>query len=127
QVATHVLDLDTATAALVRAYLGISDDVTTLAQFLGWAAQPASAGRVADTGHGLLDDLRGALRDRFGVGVDAVIAAMASGWSIDVVPLGLAAGIVHHADARDDAASARLDERLDRPALDAVTYRSWSA
>ncbi|MGH9227961.1 MAG: BREX-2 system phosphatase PglZ [Acidimicrobiales bacterium] len=126
QVATRVLDLDTATAALVRAYLDVSDDVTTLAQFLEWAARPASVGRVADTGNGLLDDLRATLRDRFGAGVDAVIAAMASGWSADVVPLGLAAGVVHHPDA-DDAARARLDERLYRPGLDAAAYRHWSA
>lgn len=128
QVASRVLDLDTATAALVRAYLGVSDDVASLNGFMEWASRPASAGRLTESRGDLLEDLRAALRDRFGPGVDAVLAAATSGWSPDLVPLGLAAGVVHHPDMGDGAtAAARLDERLHRPGLPAEAYRAWAA
>lgn len=126
KVTTKVLDLHTATAALAREYLGISDDVTTLAGFLQWAGQPSSVGRIADSHDELLDDLRSALIDRFGVGVAAALVAMLAGWSDDLVPLGLAAGVIHHPEARDASSLARLDERLGRPGLKADAYRSWS-
>jgi hypothetical protein len=125
KVTTHILDLDTATAALVRTYLGISDDITDLAGFLAWAARPDAAGRLASSRGALLDDLRPALRDRFGTGVDGVVAAMALDRPEDLVPLGLVAGVLHDPACDDLAARVRLDERLGRPGLDPDAYRRW--
>jgi hypothetical protein len=125
QVTTRILDLDTATAALVREYLGISDDVTDLADFLEWASRPAALGRFAASPGLLLDDLRATLRDRFGEGADAVVAAMALDRPDDLVPLGLVAGILHDPACQDLAAQVRLDERLGRQGLGPDAYRRW--
>jgi hypothetical protein len=126
KVTTKILDLHTAAAALAREYLGISDDRTTLAEFLEWAEEPASVGRIVSSHRELLDDLQSALIDRFGIGVAAALAAVLAGWSDDLVPLGLAAGVIHHPEAHDASPQARLDERLGRPALKAEAYRAWS-
>jgi hypothetical protein len=124
QVTSRVLDLDTATAALVRAWLGIADHVHDLAGFVTWASRTEGAGRIS-AGGALLDELRPTLVDRFGRGVDAVIAAVRAGHVDDLVPLGLVAGLVHGAGPEAAVPAARLDERLGTTRLDPATHVAW--
>lgn len=128
KLATRVLDHETATAALVRTILGVPDDIEDLAGFLPWASSPDAAGRVASARlGGLLSDLTPTLRSRFGVGVDAVLAALAADRSTDLVPLGLVAGAVYTHPADDVAATVRFDERLGGHGIDHESYRAWGA
>jgi len=127
RLATRVLDLDTAIAALVRVSLGIDDDVVDLAGFLGWLGMPEAAGRLANARGPLLDDLEPGLRSRFGPGVHAVLAVLAAGRAADLVPLGVVASVVHAPPADDVAAIVRLDERLGGSGLGAETCLAWGA
>lgn len=126
QVKSRVLDLDTAVSALVHAWLGIGDDVRDLAGFIGWATRPEGAGKLTGGGK-LLTDLHPALTERFGPGVDAVIAAVQAGHSEQLVPYGLVAGLIAHPAAGTDAkaSAARLDERLGKPGLAPEAYVAW--
>lgn len=127
RLATRVLDLDTATAALLRVSIGIADDVTDLAGFVRWLGHADAVGRVANARGDLLADLEPGLRARFGDGVDAVLAALAVGRAGDLVPLGLVAGAVHTPPADDVAAIVRLDERLGGAGLTGDACRAWGA
>lgn len=127
RLATRVLDLDTAAAALLRVSLGIDDGVDDLAGFLRWLDRPGAAGRVAMARGDLLADLVPGLRARFGPGVDAVLAALAADRAADLVPLGIVAGVVHAPPADDVAAVVRLDERLGGAGLGADSCRDWGA
>lgn len=125
RVATRVLDLETAANALLRASLGIADEVDGLDGLLRWLERPDVVGRIATARGQYLDDLLPALRARFGAGVDAVLAALAAGRAGDLVPMGLAAGTVHAPPADDVAAVVRLDERLGAHGLGGESYRAW--
>lgn len=127
RLATRVLDLDTATAALLRVSIGIADDVTDLAGFVRWLGHADAVGRVANARGDLLADLQPGLRARFGDGVDAVLAALAAGRAGDLVPLGLVAGAVHAPPADDVAAIVRLDERLGGAGLPGEACRTWGS
>lgn len=132
RLATRVLDLETATAALLRASLGIADDVADLAGLLHWLSRAEAVGRIANARGELLADLEPALRSRFGPGIHAVLAALAADRAGDLVPLGIVAGIVHTPPADDVAAPdvaaiVRLDERLGGTELGGDTYRAWGA
>lgn len=126
KVTNRALDLETATAALVRASLGIADDVDDLAGFIAWASRPEAAGRLAGSGL-VLDDLGPALLDRFGPGVVAVVRVVQAGHADDLVPLGLIAGVVETAGADGERTAVRLDERLDRARLDSAARAAWGA
>lgn len=125
RVTSRVLDLDTATAALVRTWLDISDDVVDISGFLEWASRPEAAGRLSKSSVQVLDDLMPTLIDRFGPGGDGVVRAVLAGHSDQLVPLGVVAGLLH--DAGDEAAvpATRLDERLGRAGLDDVALQAW--
>lgn len=125
RVTSRVLDLDTATAALVRTSLGVADDIADLAGFILWASRPDAAGRLSGTSGSLLDDLRPVLVDRFGPGVDAVIVAVLTGHGDDLTPLGLVAGLIHEAGPDAAGPASRLDERLGRARLTPAAYRAW--
>ncbi|MDQ6727079.1 MAG: BREX-2 system phosphatase PglZ [Actinomycetota bacterium] len=127
RLAIRVLDLDTATAALLRVSIGIADDVTDLAGLLRWLGHADAVGRVANARDDLLADLEPGLRARFGDGVDAVLAALAAGRAGDLVPLGIVAGTVHTPPADDVAAIVRLDERLGGAGLTGDACRAWGA
>jgi hypothetical protein len=127
RLTTRVLDLDTATAALLRVSLGIDDGIDNLAGFLRWLDRPDAVGRIANARGDLLADLVPGLRARFGSGVDAVLAALAADRANDLVPLGLVAGVVHAPPADDIAAIVRLDERLGGAGLAGESYRAWGA
>ena len=127
RLATRVLDLDTAAAALLRVSLGIDDGIDDLAGFLRWLDRPGAAGRVAMARGDLLADLVPGLRTRFGPGVDAVLAALAADRGGDLVPLGIVAGVVHAPPADDVAAIVRLDERLGGAGLGGGSCREWGA
>ncbi len=127
RLTTRVLDLETATAALLRVSIGIADDVIDLAGFLRWLSRPEAVGHVANTRGELLADLEPALRSRFGPGADAVLAAVAADRAADLVPLGVVAGIVHAPPGDDVAAVVRLDERLGGGRLEGDAYRAWGA
>lgn len=126
RVTSRVLDLDTATAALVRTSLGISDDVVDLGGFIEWAARPEAAGRLNQNQGQVLDDLLPTLLDRFGPGVAGVIRAVMVGHSDQLVPLGVVAGLVHDAGAGGTIPATRLDERLGRANLDDRALLAWS-
>jgi hypothetical protein len=125
--ASRVLDLETATAALLQASIGITEDIADLAGLLRWAGRPAAAGRIASARGELLRDLEPALRTRFGPGVDAVLVALAADRSNDLIPLGLVASAVYAPPADDVVAITRFDERLGAANLDAVSYRAWGS
>lgn len=125
RLTTRVLDLETATTALLRTSLGIADDVVDLAGFLGWLNRSDAVGRIANARGELLADLEPALRSRFGPGIDATLAALAAGRAGDLVPLGVVAGIVHAPPADDVAPIVRLDERLGGAGLGGDEYRFW--
>lgn len=127
RLATRVLDLDTAAAALLRVSLGIDDGVADLAGFLRWLDRPGAAGRVATARGDLLADLVPGLRARFGPAVDAVLAALAADRAGDLVPLGIVAGVLHAPPADDVAAIVRLDERLGGAGLGAASCREWGS
>lgn len=127
RLASRVLDLDTAAAALFRVSLGIDDGVDDLAGFLRWLDRPGAAGRVAMARGDLLADLVPGLRARFGLGVDAVLAALAADRTADLVPLGIVAGVLHAPPADDVAATVRLDERLGGAGLTGGSCREWGA
>jgi hypothetical protein len=127
RLTTRVLDLDTATAALLRVSIGIDDGIDDLAGFLRWLERPGAVGRIANARGDLLADLVPGLRARFGDGVDAVLAALAADRAGDLVPLGLVAGVVHAAPADDVAAIVRLDERLGGAGLSGDSCRAWGA
>ena len=94
-VRSRVIDTDTALAALQHAYLHISPDLTSLADLLRWALQPEATGRLNRANGEVLTDLRGFLAERFGPGADALLAIVQRGKGADLVPLALAAGLVH--------------------------------
>lgn len=125
RLTTRVLDVDTATAALLRVSIGIGDEVGDLAGFLRWLGRADAVGRIANARGELLADLVPGLRARFGPGTDAVLAALAADRAADLVPLGVVAGIVHAPPAEDVAAIVRLDERLGGAGLGGDTYRGW--
>jgi hypothetical protein len=125
RVTSRVLDLDTATAALVRTSLGISDDVDDLAGFVEWASRAEAAGRLANSQGHVIDDLLPTLTDRFGAGVDGVILAVMAGHTDQLVPLGIVAGLVHDAGPEGTVPATRLDERLGRAKLDDTALRAW--
>lgn len=125
---TRVLDLETATAALVRTALGVPDDLDGLAGFVRWASAPDAAGRLAAARvSGLLSGLTDTLRYRFGAGITAVLAALAADRATDLVPLGLVAAAVYAPPADDIAAAVRFDERLGGNGIDPDSYRAWGA
>ncbi|MHB1447252.1 MAG: hypothetical protein ACYCZV_16595, partial [Acidimicrobiales bacterium] len=125
QLTTRVLDLETATAALLSASLGLTPDVVGLAGVLRWLTRPEAVGRIANARGEVLADLGPALRSRFGPGSDAVLAALAADKAADLVPLGIVAGVVHAPPADEVVAIVRLDERLGATGLDGDTYRAW--
>jgi hypothetical protein len=125
RLTTRVLDLDSATATLLRVSIGIDDDIDDLAGFLRWLERPGAAGRIANARGDLLADLVPGLHARFGEGVDAVLAAVVADRAADLVPLGLVAAVVHAPPADDVAAVVRLDERLGRAGLSGESCRAW--
>lgn len=127
QPTAQVLDLDTATAALVRVALDIDDSVDDLAGFLRWLDRPEAVARIAAARPTYLHDLLPALEDRFSSGVRVALAAVDADRAEDLVPLALSAGVVHGGDAPDPGAEARLDEWLQRPGLPSDAYRRAAA
>lgn len=127
QPTVQVLDLDTATATLVRVALDIDDSVDDLAGFFRWLDRPEAIARVAAARPTYLEDLLPALEDRFGSGVGVALAAVSADRAEELLPLAISAGVVHGGDAPDPAASARLDEWLQRPSLSSEAYRRAAA
>ncbi len=127
RVTSRLLDLDTATAALVRTWLGISDDAVDLAGFIEWASRPEAAGRLSKSSVQVLDDLMPTLTDRFGTGVDGVIRAVLAGQSDQLVPLGVVAGLLPDGGDEATVPATRFDERLGRAGLDDAALQAWGA
>jgi len=127
RLTTRVLDLETAADALLRVSIGIDDDVVDLAGFMRWLDRPHAVGRIAAARPSLLADLEPGLQVRFGPGIDAVLAALAVDRAVDLMPLGVVAGIVHAPPADDIAAIVRLDERLGGSGLGGEACRAWGA
>lgn len=127
QPTIQVLDLDTATATLVRVALNIDDSVDNLAGFLRWLDRPEAFARMAAARPTYLDDLLPALEDRFSTGVRVALAAVAADRADELLPLAISAGVVHQEAEPDPAASARLDEWLGRPGLASDAYRRAAA
>ena len=125
RVTTKVLDLDTALDALVHSHLGVQAE--SLAQLLTWGTTPAAARVVRDTPDAVLTQLERHLCIQFGPGAAVVFAALRAGQASDLMPLALAADVIHAVDDPAPEPKLRLELLLGEPGLDATAYRNIGA
>lgn len=124
-VPARVLDLDTALGALLRAYLGVAEDPTSLAELVAWAETADAANLLRRARPDVLGALTQFLTTRFGPGANAILAAIRAGKGGELMPIALAGGIIH--DARLAPAAVDLDHELDRPRLEPAAYRDLAS
>ncbi|HLI37026.1 MAG TPA: BREX-2 system phosphatase PglZ [Streptosporangiaceae bacterium] len=124
--------------AVAAAHLGLSDPVIDIAAVLAWAAGPALPERVFDlralAGDPLTDAVLAWAAERTGAIAPAVRHLLRGGEARDVIPLGLAAGVLAGAgDSREpvDAQVARdalirMETRLGGAVLPPAALTSWA-
>ena len=131
RLTTGILDEDTAWRCLLRHRLGMPDARPSVGDLIEWAADGSGAARFADEPDANRDGIARRIAESAGAAGSAVLTVVARGHGADVVPLGLALGVLHHAQAPDRIARevGRFEgSEIDAgPAFDVGAARAWAA
>jgi len=128
-VAGGTLDLQQAWAALIEQIFGVSIDGPSLTQLLEWSLDPVKTKALAD----LNPELKQAFVEWFsksrGESIRFMMAAINAGAGADLVPLGLALGLVFLPELQKQteyhAARARLEKSFGAREIDPESARVW--
>jgi hypothetical protein len=122
-----VLDADSAWSLLLSRHLGLETPRPDLTSLLRWAM--AEGSRLAQVPEPLRTSLRDWLASAAGAGAAALLQAAAND-PADVVPLGLACGVVFHPEGQGrptlERAAVRLEGFTGGVRLDATSGRRWA-
>jgi len=123
------LDMQAALGALLKAQLGLSDAVTTLDRFLAWIdATSGSAKRILTASRDVntddSTDFDNHLALRFGNGVLPVLAILRADGADHLMPLLLAADVIHHDSEPDGRGTYELELETQRVELEPEWWRA---